>query len=856
MFISIGSYANKPSMESETKLPTNQTHSKNIEHKPVDQSLENLQAFDTSNLAFFNPSSLFGQSNRNINLDSFKVKNRVIEGTYFVQLNINQEKVTDTQVKFIKAKNKESAVLCVDQNLLTHIDLTENSLSKLPSEDCIEIQDINSSAYYEMDVSKLVLNLYVPQAIRIEHPEGYINPKLFDQGINSSFLSYNYNTNHNEERTTQYLSLNAGSNFKGWYFRHQGNFDSDNSGLGRYRSYENVLHTDITPIYSRLSLGQFSTQNYQLESLPIVGAQIASDQTMLPWSQQIYSPVIENVANSNALVKVYQNGIKIYERTVPAGPFKITDLGSIGSGNLIVEIVENNGEVKTYTVPLQQNVNMIKPGRYNYSVSLGKYRLLNDTTDEVISQLNYGYGLNNHLTLLSGLNISEHYNSVLIGAAINSNFGAMNVKVNASQAKIFLEKYDGNQFSFDYIYQFDDLDFSVFLNSLYQDRNYVTASNTFSKLNFDDLSESEINNYKLTNNLKNQYSINLMKSKFRNSTASFNLGYSQNSYWDNTKNAQQFNISYSNLWKKLSYTLGYAQTDYSSFSTDDKTLYMSLSVPLDWKENRAFISSNIQNTQNENVTTTANVNLSGSVGDLNNFNYGIGLSNIYQNNHSETSLQANVNYLLPKISLGATAFATEDKQQYSLSAKGAIVAHRYGITPVNTLAETYTIVHVENGEGARLNNAWGVKLDRQGNAIYPTSSAYSENDISIDPQDLPIDVVLESNQMKVIPKKYSSTLATFKAKQTSNLLLRIQTSKGINLPIGTQVRKQDGSFIGMLGQSNQVILEESKDVYNQLLTVVWGENMEQSCHISPIPSPKTNKVKKNYQFEILKVECN
>ena len=95
MFISIGSYANKPSMGSETELPTNQTHSKNIEHKPVDQSLENLQAFDTSNLAFFNPSSLFGQSNRNINLDSFKVKNRVIEGTYFVQLNINQEKVTD-----------------------------------------------------------------------------------------------------------------------------------------------------------------------------------------------------------------------------------------------------------------------------------------------------------------------------------------------------------------------------------------------------------------------------------------------------------------------------------------------------------------------------------------------------------------------------------------------------------------------------------------------------------------------------------------------------------------------------------------------------------------------------------------
>lgn len=858
-FITFDLYADNLSIEHIT-APIKDIKINKINHIASSEK-ENLQAFDTSNFTFFNPNALYGQNNRNISLEHFKEKKAMTEGTYYVQLNINQVRVSDTQVKFIQPKSNQAALLCVDEILLNYFDLDQKIQSKLPNLDCLSIQDIHKKAYYEMDLSKLLLNVYIPQAIRNEHPEGYINPTLFDKGVNSAFISYNYNTYHNDDRNTQYLGLNAGLNFSGWYFRHQGNFDSNSfdskkSGIGSYQSYENVLHNDLLPIYSRLSLGQFNTQNFQLESLPIVGAQLASDQTMLPWSQQTFSPVIENVASSNAVVKVFQNGVKIYEKTVPAGPFKLTDLGSIGRGDLMIEIAENSGELKTYTVPLQQNVYMIKPGRYNYSAAIGNYRFLKKMTHDLISQLNYGYGVNNQLTLLTGINFSENYKSLLMGAAVNSRLGGMNFKMSSSQADLLSNNFNGEQYSFDYRYTFDRHDFGIFLNTLSQTENYLSASNTFSRLNYADLSDSEQNNYKLTNNLKNQFSINLIKNKFINNTSSFSLGYSKNIYWDDTRDAEQVNVSYSNKWSNIGYTLGYSQTDYSSSNSDDKTFYLSLSLPLDWNQKKLFITSNIQDTQNDNNFSTGNINLSGTLGDQNNFNFGVGVLSNYSNKNTETSLQANANYLLPKISLGATIYSSDDQQQYSLSANGALVAHRFGITPVNTLADTYTIVHLENGDGAKLNNAWGVTLDSFGNAIYPSSSAYNENDISLNPQDLAIDVVLESNQTKVIPRKYSSTLAIFNAKKTTNILFRITPKNKLQLPIGSQLLKNDGSLLGIMGQSNQVILENKNDVFEQPLKIVWGTEMNQSCIIAPIPDSNLKQIKQNYQFKIFNVECS
>ncbi len=63
-----------------------------------------------------------------------------------------------------------------------------------------------------------------------------------------------------------------------------------------------------------------------------------------------YAPDISGVAHSTAKVTVTQMGRVLYETQVPAGPFRIQDIGDSVSGTLHVRIEEQNGQIQEYDV--------------------------------------------------------------------------------------------------------------------------------------------------------------------------------------------------------------------------------------------------------------------------------------------------------------------------------------------------------------------------------------------------------------------------------------------------------------------------------------------------------------------------
>lgn len=72
---------------------------------------------------------------------------------------------------------------------------------------------------------------------------------------------------------------------------------------------------------------------------------------MLPDSMQSFTPLVQGVAQSNALITVSQNGYIIYQRGSP-GPFTIADLQLSGSGSdLDVSIKEADGSVRSFWCP-------------------------------------------------------------------------------------------------------------------------------------------------------------------------------------------------------------------------------------------------------------------------------------------------------------------------------------------------------------------------------------------------------------------------------------------------------------------------------------------------------------------------
>ena len=829
------------------------------DEEALTQNLDKISAKNQKQFISFTSTSLFGGQNKDINLDLFRTANYIGKGNYIADVSVNDRSLGELKLVFKHLDASQNAVLCIDPILLAKFDLQEDYVKQLQQKDCLIIKEVASDAYYDFDISTQKLAISIPQKFVKERPQGYIDPARFDKGVNSGFLGYNANFNHSETSDDQYLSLTGGLNIDGWYFRHAGNFQSNSySSLDNYRSYQSVLNRDVLPIHSRVSIGQFNTSALQQESLPIVGVQLASDLNMLPWSMRYYSPVIENVAYTNALVRIFQNGQKIYERTVPSGPFKITDLTSTSSGNLTLEITENGGEKKTFIIPMQNSLNLLKPEQYDFSLAIGNYKTIDKITKNTILQGSYNYGLNNYLTLLGGVSLTENHQSMLLGTGLNTAIGGFNLIGSTSKSSIAANDYQGQRASLDYIYNWNDYNFNVSLGSTLQSRNYLTVSNALALLNYDDLIIDEQKSLRLTADLKNQFNINFNKSFSNQRLGSFSFGFLTNQYWTDKPNQYQFNLNYGNAWKLLNYSIGASQTNYVDNSTQsDHSIYLSLSLPLDYKKSNIFVNSNYQhNTLQDKTSDSFGANLSGTTGEHNNLNFGVGVSQYKYNDFDSTTYNANINYLLPQTNLAATVYSNGNDTQYSLAAHGAIVAHPYGITATNSLADTYTIVHVDQGAGATVENAWGVKLDRWGNAIYPNVSAYNKNSIAINPDQLPPEITLDSNQTQVIPRLYSSTLATFKANVQSNILLRIHNAiDDTQFPMGSRIETQSGKLIGIMGQSNQSLLSSDIRHLNEPLEIIWGNQVKQSCMIpkQDFSQISTNKIT---QLNIINVECH
>ena len=233
------------------------------------QNPDKILAQNNKNILTFSSSSLFGGQNQSVDLSIFRSANYVAEGTYIVDTTVNDRSIGELKLLFKHLDANPTAVLCIDTDMLKRLDLQSHYLNSLTKKDCLTIKDISPDAYYDFDLSTQKIAIYIPQKFVVNRPKGYIDPVLFDSGITSAFVGYNANFNQNDQEDSKYLALTAGLNLNGWYFRHAGNFDSKDSGLGTYRSYQNVLYRDITAINARISSGQFNTSSLQTESLPI-----------------------------------------------------------------------------------------------------------------------------------------------------------------------------------------------------------------------------------------------------------------------------------------------------------------------------------------------------------------------------------------------------------------------------------------------------------------------------------------------------------------------------------------------------------------------------------------------------------
>lgn len=93
---------------------------------------------------------------------------------------------------------------------------------------------------------------------------------------------------------------------------------------------------------------------------------------MLPPNLRGYAPDISGVAHTTAKVTVSQMGRVIYETQVPAGPFRIQDLGDSVSGTLHIRIEEQNGQCRNMTSAPPRCHTSLARGQVRYKIMMGR----------------------------------------------------------------------------------------------------------------------------------------------------------------------------------------------------------------------------------------------------------------------------------------------------------------------------------------------------------------------------------------------------------------------------------------------------------------------------------------------------
>lgn len=783
-----------------------------------------LSAAYASEYAEFDASFLYhNQDTKSVDLSRFHYGNPVPAGRYLVDVYLNNKLRGRTELQFVQLQGQPQAVLCADENLLNLLDLKDTAFSseKLDAA-CPDFDKKMVKGSTHFDFGALRLDVDIPQAFIVQRPRGYISPLQWQQGTPVAFVRYDANYYRYQYADTHsqqaYLGINAGVNLLGWSIRHRGSLNWVDQKRSPYQGVSTYAQREIAALRGQLTLGDFYTSGVLMDSLAIRGVQLASDDRMLASSIRGYAPVVRGVANSNAVVRITQNGTLLREVNVPAGAFEIDDLFPTGyGGDLQVEVQESNGETQRFSIPYTAVAQLIRPGYSRYQLAVGRYRYGNQAFSENVAQGSWQYGLNNALTLNLAATMAKNYHAELVGIALNTRIGAFAANATFSNAYFTQteQRYKGYNLSFSYNTHLEPTNTNVTLaNYRYLSRDYyglqdVMFANSPTQASGRVMTAN--NSYRPKNHL--QLAIN---QTFNDKWGSAYFAVSRYTYWGSSHQQNEFQFGYGNHFKQLNYNLSVSQTR-NSRNERDRRFYLSLSMPLG-AESNAYVSQTLNIADNQALTSYTS--LSGSLGEERNYNYGIAFSSSKQERQRTQSFAVNNSYAASFAHLNA-GYSRNNRggKQYSFGMSGAVVAHPKGITLSNELGDTFAIIHAEGARGAKISGSIGNQIDYFGNGIVPYVSPYSINHIGLD--SLPDNVELSHTEQQIIPKANQAVLVDFATKVGAVVYFEIQNRDNLP-PMGTEVFDQDNNPVGIVAQGGRIY---SRGIAQRgTLKLNWGEH--------------------------------
>ncbi|MDE9562719.1 fimbrial biogenesis outer membrane usher protein [Xenorhabdus bovienii] len=783
---------------------------------------------------YFNINALETHSGfpEDIDLSIFTQDDQQLPGRYWVDIYLNREKADTGNIDFIIVNHRLSPKIKLQRLKKMGVNIDSfPSLRDLPQE--TEIADLGQhipSASSFFDFNKQRLDINIPQAALNSQARDYVSSHLWEQGLTSLLVNYNYSgstnwlNNQSGSTNNNFLNLRTGANWGAWRLRNYSTYSSQNH---KWQSLNTYLQRDIHALKSQLVFGDSYTPSAIFDGFQFRGMQLASDDNMLPDSLKGFAPTIRGIAQSNAQVTIKQNGYIIYETYVSAGPFVISDLyPTTSSGNLEIIIKEADGREHRSVQPFSAVPIMLRENSLRHSLTLGKYQSFTHRGKQpYFMQGTVIYGISNRVTVYGGTTLSKDYQSAAFGTGYSfSDWGSLSFDVTHAKSDLAENFSDsGQSYRFQYAKDLSQTGTNLTL------AGYRYSTHRF--YDFKDANEIDITDNKDNRSNTNKRSkLQLHVNQSLGNLGSIYLSAFQQNYWYQQGYERNISAGYNTSHNSINYNLNYTYSEFPGSKHNEQILSFSVQIPLDrWLKN-SWVSYNLTNSKNRD--TSHQISLNGTALEDNNLIYSIQQNYTHHDKDIGGNISAEYKGAYGQINAGYNYDKQSKQLNYGLS--GGIVAHPYGVTLSQSLGDTLALVRAHGAKGVKVQNHTGISTDWNGYAIVPYVSSYRKNRIALDTYSMGNNVDIDINTQTIIPTQGSLALANFQTRIGYRVLMML-SHKGKEIPFGAiaTLEKQHD-----IDDTNSTIISNDGQAYfsgvpkTGRLWVKWGYKDIQECHVN------------------------
>ena len=514
--------------------------------------------------------------------------NQPLPGQYDIDIYVNKQWRGKYEI-IVKDNPQET---CLSREMIKRLGINTDNFAS--GKQCLTFKQLIQGGSYTWDIGVFRLDFSVPQAWVEELESGYVPPENWERGINAFYTSYyvsqyysDYKASGNSKST--YVRFNSGLNLQEWQLHSDASFSKTNNNPGVWKSNTLYLERGFAQLLGTLRVGDMYTSSDIFDSVRFSGVRLFRDMQMLPNSKQNFTPRVQGIAQSNALVTIEQNGFVVYQKEVPPGPFAITDLQLAGGGaDLDVSVKEADGSVTTYLVPYAAVPNMLQPGVSKYDFAAGRSHIEGASKQSDFVQAGHQYGFNNLLTLYGGSMVANNYYAFTLGTGWNTRIGAISVDATKSHSKQDNgDVFDGQSYQIAYNKFVSQTSTRFGLAAWrYSSRDYRTFNDHVWANNKDNYRHDENDIYDIADyyqndfGRKNSFSANMSQS-LPEGWGSVSLSTLWRDYWGRSGSSKDYQLSYSNNLRRISYTLA-ASHAYDENHHEEKRFNIFISIPFDW----------------------------------------------------------------------------------------------------------------------------------------------------------------------------------------------------------------------------------------------------------------------------------